>query len=161
MVEEYEEADDIEYLERGGAPSAVPSYEDIVTEEPLREVDLVDYVPKTLSEHEEETVQKTDIQAILRELVPKLPNKRMRDLLQPALVSRVFPDNYMDKHFLLSAALIEECDPEGDVDVVGIISVVQDILSKAYEGRHIADLLELAGAAQEKELEKLSKDLGL
>ena len=137
-------------------------YAELVGELPEREVNSGEYrAPKSFSEEEEETVQKTDIQAILRELVPKLPNKRMRDLLQPALVSRVFPDNYTDKHFLLSAALIEEHEPEDDVDVIGIISITQDVLSKAYEGRHIIDLLELAGVAHEEEMEKLSKEFGL
>jgi hypothetical protein len=149
---EVEDGDELESL----------SYEDLVEEEPEREIDFGDVeAPKSLTEAEEETVHRTDIQAILRQLIPKLPNKRMNDLLQPALVSRVFPDNYTDKHFLLSAALIEEQSPDEDVDVVGIISIVQDILSKAYEGRHIADLLELAGAAQEEEMDKLTRDMGL
>lgn len=158
MVDEILEPDDEEVEQ-----DSERDYGELLVEEPPREVDIEDFEsPKTISEEEEETVHKTDIQAILNHLIPKLPNERMRKLLQPALVSRVFPDNYTDKHFLLSAALIEEHEPDDEnLDVVGIISIVQDVLSKAFEGRHIIDLLELAGVAHEEEMEKLSKELGL
>ncbi|KKK62784.1 hypothetical protein LCGC14_3000870 [marine sediment metagenome] len=139
-----------------------PKYEELKTELEERDVEFDEQESsKSLAEEEESTEHKTDLQAVLNALIPKLPTQRMRDLLLPALVSRVFPDNYTDKHFLLAASQIEELDPAGDVDVIAIISITQDILSKAFEGRHIIDLLELAGVAHEEEMDKLAKDLGL
>lgn len=137
-------------------------YEDMVQEEPEREIDPnVLNVPRSVSEEEEEVSGKTDIQAIVAALTPRFKNKRINELCQSAMVSRIFPDNYTDKHFLITASLIEEMSPDEDVDVVGIISQVQDALSIGFEGRGIADRLEIAGVAHEAELEKLSKDLGL
>ncbi|MFA5300473.1 MAG: hypothetical protein WC389_19985 [Lutibacter sp.] len=138
------------------------SYDEMVQEEPEREIDPSALVlPKSISEEEEEVVGKTDIQAIVAALTPRFKNKRINELCQSAMVSRIFPDNYTDKHFLITASLIEEMSPEEDVDVVGIISQVQDALSIGFEGRGIADRLEIAGVEHDAELEKLSKDLGL
>ncbi len=138
----------------------VPSYEEMVQEEPEREVDLSKFATtaKTIEEEEQDTVQKTDIQAILGNLTPKFKNPRINELCQSAMVSRIFADNYQDKHYLIAAALIEE---DTDPDVVAIISQSQDALSIGYEGRGIDDRLEIAGVAGEKDLEKLQKDLGL
>ena len=123
----------------------------------LEEVDS----SRTLSESEEETEHKTDLQAAMRALLPRFKNKRMNDLLQPAMVSRIFPDNYLDKNFLIVMSVIEEQEGADDIDIVGIISTVQDATSIGYEGRGRVDILEVAGVAHEEELEKLSKDLGL
>jgi hypothetical protein len=143
-------------------PQEPPKYEEIATEVAERPVNIEDYsAPKSITEEEEETPQKTDIQAILGSLTPKFRNKRINELAQSAMVSRIFPDNYTDKHFLITASLIEECDPHEDIDVVGIISQVQDALSIGFEGRGIVDRLEIAGVAHEQEMEKLSKELGL
>jgi hypothetical protein len=138
-----------------------PTYEELVVEEPERQVDVIALGTKTLSEEEDDAPHKTDIQAILASLTPKFKNPRINELCQSAMVSRIFPDNYTDKHFLITAAMIEEQSDNPDVDVIGIISQVQDALSIGFEGRGIIDRLEIAGVAHEEELEKLSKDLGL
>lgn len=139
-------------------------YGDIVTEEPEREVDLGEIdEPKTLTEAEEETEHKTDLQAAMRALLPKFKNKRMNELLQSAMVSRIFPDNFLDKNYLLVMSLIEESeiDDNADIDVVGIISAIQDGLSIGYKGQGRIDILEIAGVAHEEEIEKLAKELGM
>ncbi len=139
-------------------------YGDIVTEEPEREVDLGEIdEPKTLTEAEEETEHKTDLQAAMRALLPKFKNKRMNELLQSAMVSRIFPDNFLDKNYLLVMSLIEESeiDDNADIDVVGIISATQDGLSIGYKGQGRIDILEIAGVAHEEEIEKLAKELGM
>jgi len=127
-----------------------------------RDVALDEVVsPKTLSEAEEETEHKTDLQAAMKALLPRYKNKRMNDLLQPAMVSRIFPDNYLDKNFLIVMSLIEEQEGAEDIDIVGTISTVQDATSIGYEGRGRVDILEIAGVAHEEEMEKLTKELGL
>jgi hypothetical protein len=152
-----EEVEDIDELD-----TPISTYEELVAEESVREVDYGEIGgQKSLSEAEEETEQKSDLQTAMRALLPIYPNKRINSLLQSAMVSRIFPDNYIDKHFLLTASLIEEHEPEDDVDVVGIISLMQDGLSIGYEGKGRIDILEIAGVAHEEEMEKLSKDLGL
>ncbi len=133
----------------------------VVTEEAERALVVPESGGKSIIEAEETSVNKTDLQAAMNALLPKFPTTRLNNILQPAMVSRIFPDNFIDKHFLITAALIEECDPESDVDVVGIISMVQDALSIGYEGRGRVDILEVAGVAHEEEMEKLSKELGL
>ena len=139
-----------------------PEFEQLVKQEPERDIDLSKYQPpKSVSEEEEETVQKSDLQEAMKRFFPKFVDKRINNLMQPAMVSRIHPENYMDKHFLITASLIEEQSPADDIDVVGIISLVQDGLSIGYEGRGRVEILEAVGASREEELEKLSKDLGL
>lgn len=139
-----------------------PDYEKLKTEVSEIKVTLEESEDvKTLSEAEEETVQKTDIQSILKALTPKFPSKRMNDILQPILVSRIFPDNYLDLNYLLTVMQLEDSDPTADVDFLAIVTGNQAATSIAYEGRHIGDLLEMGGVAHEEEMEKLSKELGL
>lgn len=148
--------------EREGEGLKTPTYTDLVTEEPERPTDIDGFKsPKPLTEEEEDSVSRSDLKEAMHRLLPRFVNKRIDELLQPAMVSRIFPDNYIDKHFLITASLIEEHDPTDDVDVLGIISKVQDGLSIGYEGRGRIDILEIAGVAHEEEMEKISKELGL
>lgn len=142
-----------------------PNYEDLVSEQPERdfpnEPPSLDSLAVSASEAEpeEDLSHKTDIQTILANLTPKFATKRMNDLLQPVMVSRIFPDNYTDKMFLISASIIEES--EDFPDVIGIISNVQDACSIGFEGRGIVDRLEIAGVVHEESMEKISNELGL
>jgi len=129
---------------------------------PEREVDFDEIeMPKSLSESEEDTEHHTDLQTITMALKPRYKNKRLNDLLQPVMVSRIFPDNYLDKNYLLVMSLLEEEEGKDDIDFVGIVSNVQDATSIGYEGRFRVELIEVAGVAHEEEMQKLSKELGL
>lgn len=138
-------------------------YQDLVTEEPEREVSLEDYeAPVSVTEAEEDSPQTSDLKAVLRSISPKFKYDRINDLCQPAMVSRIFPDNLLDKQKLIALALLEEYEEDDDtVPVIDIIMGVQDALSIGYEGRGIVERLEIAGVAHEEEMEKLAKDLGL
>ncbi len=157
MVNPHDDMDDIE------EPEEPITYEDLVVEEPEREVDLEDYeAPKSYTETEEDAPQLSDLKAVLRAISPKSKFERVNDLAQPAMVSRIFPDNLLDKNKLIVLSLLEEYEEEdSEVPVIDIISNVQDILSIGYEGRGIVERLEIAGVAHEEEMEKLAKDLGL
>jgi hypothetical protein len=136
--------------------------EPAVLEEPEQELELEEAEgDQTLSEAEEEAPHDSDLKAVLRYLHPKYKDKRLNELLQSAMASRIFPDNFLDKNYLLVMSLIEEKEGDNDIDVVGIISMVQDGTSIGYEGRGRVEDLEVAGVAHEEELERLSKDLGL
>lgn len=138
------------------------TYEDLVTEEPERDIDASAYEsPKSVTETEEDTPQKSDLQAILHAITPKFKYKRVNDLCQSAMVSRIFPDNLLDKQKLIVLSLLEEYGEEEDIPVIDIMMSAQDGLSIGYEGRGIAERLEIAGVAHEEEMEKLAKDLGL
>ena len=135
----------------------ITKYEDLVQEEAEREVDLGDSGSiRTLAEAEEETENKTDLQAILRILTPTFPTKELNDVLQPAMVSRIFADNMLDKMKLLVLRQLQIHAPTERIDLIGIISMVQDALSIGFEGRGIIDRLEIAGVAHEVEISKYS-----
>jgi len=152
MVEEFNE-------EEFNQPMS--TYEDLQSTEPERDIGDEDAeMPKSLAEMEEETGQKTDIQAILRILTPKFPSKELNDVLQPAMVSRIFADNLLDKMKLLVLRQLQINAPTDEIDLIGVISMVQDGLSIGFEGRGIVDRLEIAGASREEEVEKLSRELG-
>jgi hypothetical protein len=97
----------------------------------------------------------------MNRLFPKFPNKRINDLLRSAMVSRIFPDNYLDKLFLGSAYIMEETMLDTDYDPLGIIFNMQDGLSIAYNGMSRPEILEGIGAEREAEMEELSKTLGV
>ncbi len=95
----------------------------VVIEEPEQEID-VDEIGKgiSLSESEEGTSHQTDLQAVLQKLHPTYRNKRLNDLLQPIMASRVFPDNFLDLNYLLVMSLIEEGEGDDDIDIIDIIT---------------------------------------
>lgn len=138
-------------------------YQDLVTEEPEREVNVEEYnPPKSVTETEEDTGQDSDLKAVLRSISPKSKYPRINDLARPAMVSRIFPDNLLDKQKLIVLSLLEEYDENMDeIPIIDIIQNTQDMLSIGYEGRGIVERLEIAGVAHEEEMEKLAKDLGL
>lgn len=144
-------------------PTAPLKFEDVAVEEPAREVvGASAYSPQSVTEAEESTPSKSDIRAVVDALTPKFSNKRLNELLQPTMVSRIFPDNYIDKMRLLAIAMIEEMGPDPvKCDPILYISNVQDACSIAFEGRHIIDLLEVAGVVHEEEMQKIAKDTGL
>ena len=137
------------------------NYEAAVTEEAERPMSL-DGLGASASEAEpeEDRIHKTDIQTIVDKLVPRFGDKRRDQLLGPVMMSRIFPDNYTDLIFLHASALMEECE-NGFPDVIGILSNVQVAASIAFEGRHIVDLLEIAGVVHQEEMERIGKELGL
>ncbi len=140
------------------------NYDDLVVEEPEQDIELEDIEGggKTLLEAEEESPHDSDIKAIHRSLHPKYKDKKLNELAQSAMSSRVFPDNFWAKHRLIVTSLVEEYAEDGkDFDLVAIVSEVQDALSIGFEGRGRVEDLELAGVAHEEEMEKLSKELGL
>jgi hypothetical protein len=153
--------EDIEEQPENEEPELPTSYEELVTEQPERPIDLAE-MPKSLSEMEEDTPNKTDLQAVLKTLTPVYKDAKLNDILQAYMVSRVFPDNMLDACKLTVLRRLQQCDSaDPDVDVLGIILSVHSAFSIGYEGRGIVDRLEIAGVAHEQEMEKLSKELGL
>lgn len=137
-------------------------FEDVVVEEPPRDVPGGGGYAPSVTEVEDSAASKTDIQAILGVLTPKFKDKRLNEVLQSVMVSRIFPDNYIDKLRLITINLMEELGPDPDkVDFLAIVSNSQDACSIGFEGRGIIDRLEIAGVVHEQEMEKIAKDAGL
>lgn len=145
-------------------PEGVEGEESFVefTELPQREVDLDELeLAKSMTESEEETEHKTDLQTAMKHLLPKYKTKRMNELLQPIMMSGIFPDNYLDLNYFLVMSMIEEGEGEADIDFSGIVTAAQVATSIGYERRGRIDILEVAGVAHEEEMQKLSKELGI
>ncbi len=100
--------------------AAKESLTPVEIEEPEQEVELEELGEdegRSLSEVEEETPHQSDLQSVLKYLHPRYRDKRLNELLQSAMASRVFPDNFWAKHRLLVTTLVEEYAEEGkDVD---------------------------------------------
>ena len=162
----YEDLDNIE--EENGEEESMTQedseavYQEMVTTLPEREVFLdSDEVEmhKSATEVEEDGIQKSDTQVILKALTPKSQYKRVNDICQPAMVSRIFPDNLLDKQKLIVLGLLQEYDESAVPPFIDIMMNVQDILSIGYNGMGIVERLEMAGVAREEELEKQVRDL--
>jgi len=139
------------------------NYEELVHEEPMRDIDVSELeMARSISEAEEETPQTTDLKAVLKTLTPIFKDKELNEILQAVMVSRVFPDNMLDACKLTVLRRLQQCDTaDPDIEVIGTILAVHAAFSIGYEGRGIVDRLEIAGVAHEQEMEKLSKELGL
>jgi hypothetical protein len=156
MADKDEELDDLE-------DEKVPNYEDLVTLEPEREVTVDNYTPpsKTIDEEEESSDRLTDKQAVMKLLYPKYHDDELDELARSAVTSRIFSDNFIDKMNMIALTRIEKHIYDKDYDLIFDLNKIQDFLSRGYEGRGIADLLELAGAETSEELDKISQSLGL
>ncbi len=139
-----------------------PKYEDLLIEDEERPVDL-ENLPRaqSLSEAEDETQQVSDLKMVLKYLHPQYPDKKLNTKLQSAAASRIFADNLLDKQYSIVAPYIEEHAEDPDFDLMGSISIIQDALSRGFEGRQRVEDLEIGGVIHEEEVEKLSKELGL
>ena len=138
------------------------SYEGLVQEEPERDVNLDEIdVTRSLTEAEEETEHTTDLRAAMKHLLPKFKSPRMNALLQPIMVSRVFPDNLLDLNYLLNMNEFEEHEDDADFDFVGVVTGNQAGTSIGFKGQGRIDILEIAGVAHEEEMDKLAKELGM
>ncbi len=158
---EMDETENDESVE--GLDDDVPEYEKMVSFEAEREVKLDNYTPpsKTIDEEEEVSEHLSDKQAALKILYPKYKDPELNEIAKSVTTSRVFPDNFMDKLFLLVASLMEKRIYDKDFNPAFIISSIQDILSRAFEGRGIADTLDLMNADSTDEMDKLAKSLNL
>lgn len=147
----------------GEQEASIPEYEDLVTEEAELEVSVEEAngMAKGVTESEEEAEMKSDFQAAVRRLFPKYKDEELNDVLQSAMVARTFPENLKDKAYAITLSILEAQEGDPDMDVVGTISKVQDAVGIGYEGRGRIDVIEMAGAAKEEELEKISSQLGL
>jgi len=134
----------------------------ILVEEPELD-DILEDVKggKTLSEAEEETPHESNLQTTFRYLQPKFKNKRMDEIAQPILRSRIFPDNFLDLNYLLTMHMLEELEDDPTVDFLAIVTGNQAVTSIAYEGMNRAEILEAMGVEREEDMEKLAKDVGL
>lgn len=116
---------------------------------------------KTLGEAEEETTHESNLQTTFRYLQPKFKNKRMEEISQPILRSRIFPDNFLDLNYLLTMHMIEELEDDPSVDFLAIVTGNQAVTSIAYEGMERGEILEAMGVERDEDMAKLAKDVGL
>lgn len=138
------------------------SYDDIVTEEPERPIDLPEGGGvTTLSEAEEQGAHVSDIQAIAKHLHFQYKDKMLNEILQSAASSRIFADNLLDKGYAIVANYLEDHEFDEECDPIFIINVVQDACSRGFEGRQRIEDLELAGVIHEEELEKIAQSMGV
>lgn len=115
----------------------------------------------SLSESIDSGGSKSDIQAILSQLRPRYTDKRIQEFADSVTVSRVFPDSFNDKHYLLTMSYIEENQDDTDIDIAMAISGFQDLLTRAYNGRERQELLELGGLAHDEQMAEIERQLGV
>jgi hypothetical protein len=132
-----------------------------VIDEPEREVPESVGISGNLSEAEEGAKNVSDIQSILGFLHHQYKDKNLNEILQSAASGRTYPENVLDKNYGIVMSRIYDKDPFQPFDVFGLISIVQDGVSRGIEGRQRVEDLELAGVSNDKELEELSKKMGL
>jgi len=163
MVEEPEELDDdgIEPVDSeelvGGEEERLDDLE--VTDEPERPSDAG--ASGSLSDAEETAKNVSDIQTIAGYLHPKYPDKKLNSILQSAASSRVYPENVLDKNNIIVLSRALDKDPFESFDLIELISYVQDGISIGIDGKGRVEDLELAGVSNDKELQEISKKMGL
>jgi len=85
----------------------LPKFEDLSVEEPEREIaddaNGGGYTGGSVTEQEEATGNISDFKALIGALNPHIKDVRLNELLQTARVSRIFPDNFLDKSAVITA----------------------------------------------------------
>ena len=146
----------------GGAGQSDVKFEDLIVEEAPRDINPDDYEnPLTLTEEAEGGKQISDFRAAVQAIKPKFMTKRQNDILQPIMMGRTFPDNFLDLNCFLTLMMVEELEDKKDIDFLSILTGNQVATTISYEGRHIIDIEELFGVTRDEEMDKLSKELGL
>jgi len=153
-------ADEENELEQDGEEEGELTVDDVeVSEEPERDVESG--ASSNLSEAEESAKNVSDIQTVLGYLHHQYKDKKLNSILQSAASARTYPDNVIDKNYLIVHTMAMDKDPFQPFDVMELVSVVQDGVSRGIEGRQRVEDLEVAGVSNDKELEELSKKMGL
>ena len=151
-----------ENLEEQNEDNKSLKYEDLATENPERE-EPEDEEPKytggSYSEEVDSASSVSDFKTLINVLMKPFKNSRIEEVVAPARVSRIFPDNFLDKYAITVAMLVMEQPLNKNFDFLSILNHVQDGLSFGYEGRGISDLLEAFGAVKDADVANLSKDL--
>lgn len=136
------------------------TYDDIATEEPEREVDFSqEYGGDSFSEVESSTQSTSDFKEITKILLHKFKDERIDEVVRPAMTSRIFADNFLDKYIFTIAMLVLEQDQFKPFDFLTMVDHVQDGFSFGYQGRGIEDLLDAIGVTKESDIANLSDNL--
>lgn len=116
---------------------------------------------RSLSQEEEGAVNKDPLAIIIGHLHQQYDDKKFNEKMQSAAGGRTYPDNVQDKNAINVMSMILEHEPDEAFDVIGLVSMVQDAISRGIEGKQRIEDLGLAGVAHDEEMEKLSKQLGI
>jgi len=139
-------------------------YEDILIDEPPRKDNSSNYDPAaSMSSAIDNMQHKSELQTIMDSLTPIFKYKRLNEILQPAMVSRMQPDNIIDADKLVFASMLESYDEDESYkfDPIYTIMSAHNAHMIAYKGMGIGDRLEAAGAVREAEIKKLAEGLNL
>lgn len=165
MPEEFDDGLD-EGLD-GGAENGEPpviDYRDLVVETPPRPEEDGESggndPSSSMSNALDGVSHKTSIQTIIDSLTPRCKDRRVDELMQPVMVSRVQPDNVLDRCKVTVFGRFYESEDRDNFDFLSTMSNVHDAVMIGFQGRGIADRLEAAGAQREEEIKELSQKLG-
>lgn len=171
MTEEDNELHDDEAVEKQEQKAEekpkIDAFDQLATGAPARQVDL----PRadTPNGHNGKSLDDamdspnlTDHQATLQFMFPTIPITYIQRISRVAMMARIFPEAFLDHIRMNVIAIVQEMEADGvDVNVTEVINLVHHVYSIGLGGKGRIDGLELAGAAKEAELEKLSKMVGL
>ena len=129
--------------------SIVPERDDIEDED-FEDVD----VHKTLTERMAESPNLSDTQTIVKEMFPRSGI----GWLDGMLVSRIFPDIYNSLSRIISKHMMQDDD---DMSVTEAIVRTNTSMSIPIDGESRIELVALAGAIKETEIEKERNKLGM
>lgn len=144
-------------------------YNQIATEEPDTEDDILSdeilNAPKSSAEQEAMSPNDSDLIATLKKLLPAFPASLVQEVgqavLQSIMVSRVFPESYLDRMYLTVVSIIEAHKYDSEPpDVMMIINIVDVAFSIGYDGKTRVELLILLGNARQAGVDKENGGLG-
>jgi len=113
----------------------------------------IDFSVKSASETEGTSPNDSDLQTTYKALLPKLTltNQDVSDinnLLQWFMVSRIFPDTYLNKKFLTVWSIFER---HPDIDIMDIENYVDSAMSIGYMGKARVEIVIVQGRSGQPE----------
>ena len=125
-------------------------YNSLITEElDLGEEAEIDTLPKSATESESLSPNETDLQTTLKMMFPKFEDKEIQDVAPAIMMSRVFPDNFSTKIYLLTTSIAKAHRHDAKFNIIKTMMLIEAIAQIALDGKSRVDVVILQGNARE------------
>jgi hypothetical protein len=108
----------------------------------------IDFGTKSASETEGTSPNDTDLQTTYKALLPKFKEPDIDEIMQKFMVSRIFPDTYLNKKFL-TVMSIKRRHPK--IPIMDIENYVDSAMSIGYMGKARVEIVVVQGRAGQPE----------
>lgn len=123
-------------------------YKSLAVDEPDLGEDEVINTPKSAAEAENLSPNESDLQVTLKMMFPSFDDKEIEDIALSIMMSRVFPENFSTKIYLLTVAIARAHRHER-IDIIKTMMKIESIAQIGLDGKGRVEAVILQGNARE------------